>query len=210
MICIITGDIINSRLVKNQSQWLTPLKNALSFLTKTNGEFEIYRGDSFQLKTKSITHSFEYAMYIKACVKAASNCNVRLGIGIGSVDFKGVTISESNGSAFQNSGLVLDAVKQQHITLGIKADEVAVENSVYNFNEIFETYFKFASILMDSWTSNSAEAVKYLIETNYANQQYIANKIGIKQNAVSKRLKRANIDALLELNTLYKKHVTQL
>lgn len=203
MTSIITGDIINSRRVINQELWLKPLKNALNLITENDAKFEIFRGDSFQLEIKNITESFKTAIYLKATIKAIKGYDVRLAIGIGSKNFEGKTISESNGSVFQNSGNLLEFMKQYKINLRIKTEEI-------EFDKKFNIYFKLATILMDRWTINSAEAVKVLMETKYGNQYEIAKKIGISQDAVSKRLKRANIDELLELNGLYEQEVIKL
>lgn len=209
MTSVITGDIINSRSVINQDLWLIPLKESLNFITKDDSKYEIFRGDSFQVEVEDITESFKKAIYIKACIKSIKGFDVRLAIGIGTKTFEGVTISESNGPAFQNSGGLLEFMKRNKINLRIKADSIK-SYGYYEFNENFNLYFKFASVIMDNWTVNSAEAVKYLMETDYGNQNLIAKKIGISQDAVSKRLKRANIDELLELNALYEQKVILL
>lgn len=206
MISVITGDIINSRSVDDQDSWLKPLKKALDFITQDDSKYDIYRGDSFQLEIEDIERCFKKALYLKACIKAIKGFDVRLAIGIGDKTYSGKSISQSNGTAFINSGGILDFMKRTKINLRIKSDFM-VQTYPYDFDKIFNLYFRFASAIMDNWTTNSAEAVKLLIETHYGNQRIIAKKIGIQQDAVSKRLKRANIDELLELNDLYEDHV---
>ena len=51
MIAIITGDIINSRVVDPQL-WMDKLKEILNTVGSEPMDWEIYRGDSFQLKTE--------------------------------------------------------------------------------------------------------------------------------------------------------------
>ena len=123
MISVITGDIINSRSVVNQELWLTPLKNCLTFIAKDASQYEIFRGDSFQIETKNIKESFKKAIYIKACMKAIKGFDVRIAIGIGNKTFEGTSISESNGTAFQNSGGLLELMKQSKNNLKIKTDQ---------------------------------------------------------------------------------------
>lgn len=206
MISVITGDIINSRSVINQNLWLKPLKEALIFVTKDTSEYEIYRGDSFQLEIEDIETCFKKALYLKACIKSINGFDVRLAIGIGDKTYRADKVTESNGTAYLNSGGLLDFMKRTKINLRIKSD-FSIQPPPYDFDKIFNLYFRFASAIMDDWTVNSAEAVRLLMETDYGNQKLIAKKIGIKQDAVSKRLKRANIDELLELNDLYEDHV---
>ena len=101
MTSIITGDIIKSRKVKNPDVWLTTLKTALNTIVDNKSNWEIYRGDGFQIEIKEPKESFLIAMYIKACLKTIKGLDVRLAIGIGTVNFKGEKITESNGEAFQ-------------------------------------------------------------------------------------------------------------
>ena len=209
MISVITGDIINSRSVVDQNLWLQPLKQALDFVTKDASRYEIFRGDSFQLEIEDAKTTFKKAIYIKACIKSIKGFDVRLAIGLGHKTYNAQGVSESNGPVYLNSGSMLDAMKQNKINLSLKSD-IKNESSAYNFDTIFNLYFRFASIIMDNWTVNSAEAVKLLIETDYGNQKEIAKQIGINQDAVSKRLTRASIDEILELNNLYEKHITAL
>ncbi|GAB4157205.1 MAG: hypothetical protein Tsb0033_08740 [Winogradskyella sp.] len=209
MISVITGDIINSRSALDQNLWLQPLKEALTFVTKDTSKYEIYRGDSFQLEVEDIKTSFTKAIYLKACIKAIKGFDVRLAIGIGDTTYRAQHISESNGTAYLNSGEMLDSMKKTKINLRIKSD-FRILPPTYNFDKIFNLYFRFASVIMDHWTVNSAEAVKLLIETDYGHQKVIAEKIGINQDAVSKRLTRANIDEILELNELYEDHINKL
>lgn len=208
-ISVITGDIINSRSVIDQGIWLKPLKKALQFIEKDDSKYEIFRGDSFQLEIVDIPTSFKKALYLKACIKSIKGFDVRLAIGIGNKTYKANSVSESNGTAFLNSGGILDFMKRNKINLRIKSD-FKIQPYPYDFDKMFNLYFRLASVVMDNWTLNSAEAVKFLMDTDYGNQRLIAKKIGIKQDAVSKRLKRANIEELLELNELFESHVREL
>lgn len=209
MIGVITGDIINSRSVVDQDLWLKPLKKALEFITQDNSKYEIYRGDSFQLEIEDIETCFKKVLYLKACLKSTDGFDVRVAIGIGDKTYRANKVTESNGSAYLNSGSLLDFMKRTKINLRIKSD-FRLHSPPYDFDKIFNLYFRFASAMIDNWTANSAEAVRILMETDYGNQKLIAKKIGIKQDAVSKRLKRANIDEILELNELYEEHVRAL
>lgn len=50
MIAVITGDIINSR-AEDVSLWMPVLKKELQKIGERPKDWEIYRGDSFQIKT---------------------------------------------------------------------------------------------------------------------------------------------------------------
>lgn len=203
MVSIITGDIIKSRTIKDPDVWLSTLKKALTFVENDPSKWEIYRGDSFQIEIKNIEESFKTALYIKACIKSIKGLDVRLAIGIGSKSFEGPKITESNGEAFQFSGDTLETLKKEKTNLKIKTANETL-------NDELNLYFKFALIIMDHWSVNSAEIVKLSIEQPNALQVELGKVIGINQNAISSRQKRAHLDEILELDTMYRLKLNQL
>ncbi len=203
MTSVITGDIVKSRDVKNQSVWLKSLKSALGKLSKDASNYEVYRGDSFQIECEDIPSSFEYAVYIKACIKTIKGLDVRLAIGIGDKSYQGKTVSESNGEAFVFSGETIETLKKEKINLKLETRDK-------NLNKELNLYFKLALIAMDNWTVNSAEIVKLSLEHPDMIQTELAKLIGISQDAVSKRQKRAYLDEILELDSLYRHKMAQL
>ncbi|SEQ52302.1 hypothetical protein SAMN05421824_1884 [Hyunsoonleella jejuensis] len=203
MIGVITGDIIKSRTVKNPEIWMIGLKSALSYLNPDSSQWEIYRGDSFQIEIKDIKESFISAVYLKACIKMLNHIDVRLAIGIGKKTYQGDKISESNGEAFIFSGATLESLKKEKLNLRIKT-------SNNRLNEELNLYFKLALTFMDGWTVSSAEIVKLSIEQPNALQQDLAHIIGTKQDAVSKRQKRAHLEEILELNQMFQQKIASL
>ena len=203
MISIITGDIIKSRTLKDPNVWLSSLKKALIFVEKDPSKWEIYRGDSFQIEITNIEDSFKSALYIKACIKCIKGLDVRLAIGVGSKSFEGQRITESNGEAFQYSGDTLETLKKEKNNLKIKTADETLNNEL-------NLYFKFALTIMDHWSVNSAEVVKLSIEQPNALQAELGKVIGINQNAISSRQKRAHLEAILELDAMYRFKLNQL
>ena len=126
-----------------------------------------------------------------------------MSIGIGKKDYKGNTVSESNGEAFVHSGETFETLKKEKINLKIKTRD-------FTLNEELNLYFKLALIAMDNWTTNSAEIVKLSIEHPTMIQTELAKLIGISQDAVSKRQKRAYLDEILELDKLYRQKIDQI
>lgn len=203
MTSIITGDIIKSRQAKNQDQWLAVLTNALSALSKDQSSFEIYRGDSFQLEYKDYYGSFKAATYIKASIKSIKGLDVRMAIGIGEKTYQGKTVSESNGEAFIYSGETFETLKKEKVNLKLKTSNDTL-------NEELNLYFRLSLIAMDNWTVNSAEIVKLSLEHPNMIQTELAKRIGISQDAVSKRQKRAYLDEVLRLDRLYRNKIATL
>ncbi|TYB77188.1 transcriptional regulator [Bizionia myxarmorum] len=202
MISVITGDIIRSKGVK-PTIWLAQLKSALTFLQPDDRLWEIYRGDSFQIEFKDTQDSFLHAVYIKACIKMIKGLDVRMAIGMGAKTYRGTSVTESNGEAFQFSGETLENLKKEKLNLKIKTANP-------NLDRDLNLYIKLALISMDNWTTNSAEIVKMHIENPKSIQTDLAQRIGISQDAISKRVKRANLEEILELNTLCNIKITNL
>jgi len=203
MISVITGDIIKSGKFNNPDVWLNPLKESLIKTGIEKKYWEIFRGDSFQIEIKDNQQAFHIATYIKACIKTIKGLDVRMAIGVGSKDFTGNKVTESNGEAFMFSGETLENLKKEKTNLKIK--------SPYLFlNEELNLYFKLASIAMDNWTVNSSEAIKIVLENFGALQSEIAQIIGISQDAVSKRLKRAYFNEIIDLDRMYNQKITLL
>ncbi|AJR03490.1 hypothetical protein AW14_07460 [Siansivirga zeaxanthinifaciens CC-SAMT-1] len=203
MTSVITGDIIKSRTQTNQDIWIEALKRVLSNLSTSKKYWTIYRGDSFQIEIKDWFTSFECALYIKSCIKSINGLDVRLAIGIGNKDFEGENVSESNGEAFIFSGETLESLKKEKQNLRIKTRDSKLD-------EELNLYFKLALITMDSWTKNSAEMVKLTLENPNALQSELGKLLGINQNAVSNRQKRAQLETLLELDQMYRQKLAIL
>lgn len=197
MTSVITGDIIKSRNFENKDLWLNQLKSSLSLLSSNNSFYEIYRGDSFQLEHRDYLDSFFAAVYLKACIKSIKGLDVRIAIGIGKKTYQGKTVSESNGEAFIFSGETLETLKKDKQNLKIKTSD-------FDLNKELNLYFRLALIAMDNWTVNSAEIVKLSLENSNMIQSELAKLVGISQDAVSKRQKRAYWDEIKELDILYR------
>lgn len=201
MVSIITGDIIQSRRSK-PSVWLKALKKELDKVGPTPKKWEIYRGDSFQVEVTQPEDAFITAMKIKALLKSKS-VDVRMAIGVGEKEHTAANITESNGQAFVLSGEKFELLKKEKQTLAIKTPWP-------EFDMDMNLCLKLASIAMSKWTANSAEAVKIAMEKPDLVQEDLGKKLGIKQNAVSGRLKRAYFNELTEVDALFRRKIMTL
>ena len=196
MLAVITGDVINSK--KNAPRvWLTPLKKELNRIGKTPKTWEIYRGDSFQVVISKAEDALLVALKVKASLKAVKGINVRMAIGIGKRTYNAAKVTESNGSAFVNSGEKFEMLKQEKQNLAIKSDSAQFDNEM-------NLYLKLALIAMNNWTVNTAEIVSVAMENRDKSQQQLGQMIGIKQSAISTRLRRAYYEEIMEVNEMYK------
>ena len=74
-----------------------------------------------------------------------------------------------------------------------------------SFDEEMNLYLKFAGIIMDKWSISSAELVQIVLNNPNITQEEIGKKLGIKQNSVSGRWNRANVNEILEVNKMFQK-----
>ncbi|MFF5383913.1 SatD family protein [Pedobacter suwonensis] len=200
MICIITGDIIGSRKIKDS--WLSDLKTALKVVSDHSGKWEIYRGDSFQLEVGP-ENAIKTAAYLKACIKVNKPADVRMGIGIGAIKTKRKKLSESSGDAFVYSGAAFDSLKQAKVNLAVKTDSA-------DFDEEINVLIKLSLIAMDSWGVVAAEMVKMALENNDLLQSELAAISGRTQSSVSEALKRAHYSEIMEMDRIYRKKLNQM
>lgn len=196
MIAVLTGDIINSAGHKT-SEWMPLLKNFLQKLGDSPGIWEIYRGDEFQIRVAP-EKAMEVAIQIKALIKTIKYLDVRIGIGVGDEDFRGIGVSESNGSAYQRSGRTLNLIKEKKINLAIATGDPQL-------NDTLNLILKLGLDFMDAWSVVSAEIIVMALENPGASQKEVAQQLQIQQSAVSQRQKRARLDLVKDvLNYYYK------
>ncbi len=201
MKAIITGDIINSQELESEI-WLPKLKELLGQWGKTPTDWEVYRGDEFQLKC-NIDDVFWKALSIKSLVKQFENLDVRIAIGMGEEQYSSEKITESNGTAYVNSGRLLNEIKNEGKTFAIKTPNDRV-------NADLGILFKWGSLDFDSWTVAVSEIVHLLMMDKSLTQDDLAKKLNISQSSVSQRIKRANFDLILETDHYFRKKISEL
>lgn len=197
MKAVITGDIMHSRKLAS-AVWLADLKAVLNSYGSEPKDWEIYRGDSFQLVVP-VEDALEIALLIKATIKQHKALDARIAIGVGSVDYNADKITESNGVAFINSGECFEALKKQ--TLGIKTPWA-------EFNSAFEVIIPLLLLVADNWTSTSAEILKKALENPGVNQNQLATALNRKsQSSISSSLKRAGYEEIKNTIAFYKQEI---
>ncbi len=198
MIGIITGDIVNSRKLSSQI-WIDGLKKLLNNFGHTPTEWEIYRGDEFQLEIKKPEEALRAAIYIKSYFKSIK-LDVRMSIGFGDKTYSANKISESNGSAFIRSGEVFETLKKQKINLLINSGNLMLDREINLMLRLCLTF-------MDNWLAQSAEFVQVAIANPTLSQDEIGLKLGINQAAVSRRRKRAQFDLMMEIEKHFREKI---
>lgn len=198
MISIITGDIVNSRKLSSET-WMNGFKELLNTFGTNPIEWEIYRGDEFQLEIKNPEDALLMALHIKAYFKTLK-LDARMSIGFGDKTYEATKISESNGTAFSRSGEVFETLKKQKINL-------AINSGNEGFDAEINLMLRLSLTFMDNWLAQSAELVLKYIENPSLSQEEIGVKLGINQAAVSKRRKRTQFDLVMEMEKYFRNKI---
>ncbi|SFD63812.1 SatD family protein [Flavobacterium phragmitis] len=201
MTSVITGDIIGSRQQKSE-HWVEDLKKILTPFGVTPSQWEIYRGDEFQIEVSNPEEALLTTILIKARLRAIKS-DARMSIGFGDKTHNASKISESNGSAFIHSGELFETLKKQKVTLALRTGDT-------NFDEKLNLMLQLALTFMNSWLVQSSEFIALAIENPTLSQEELGQKLGINQAAVSRRQKRAQFDLVMNLDRYFRTQIKQL
>ena len=199
MIAIITGDIINSRKGEVQT-WLPLLKKVLNQYGQEPSDWEIFRGDSFQLSV-SPKKAILAAFHIKSAIRQTKKHDVRMGIGIGEVRYNSNKTTESNGSAYIRSGECFESLKKQ--TLAIKTNNLELDNTI-------NIMLSLVLLTSNGWSSTVSKVIKKNIEHPEIKQIEIANLLNKSQSSISEALKRGGFEEIMNMNNYYKEQINKL
>ena len=192
MISIITGDIINSR-ASDPKIWIDVLKSELKKQGKEPQHWEIYRGDSFQLEVAP-KNALKTAILLKAAIKQFKAIDIRMAIGYGDKTYASKSITESNGTAFVNSGECFENLKKT--TLAIKSNSADFDNQINLMIEL-------ALLTMDNWTPTASTIFKAAVEFPEKKQSELAKMLKKEQSNISEGLKRAGYEEIHKLIQFY-------
>lgn len=192
MIAVITGDIVNSREGKVKT-WLNYLKETLNRYGEEPNQWEIFRGDSFQLSLP-LEQALIATIHIKAVIKQTNTQDVRMAIGLGEETHKASKVTESNGSAYVLSGECFDALKKQTLSVKSKDSEL---------NEMLNLMLSLSLLTANSWTPIVAEVIKTAIQNPEKNQKELARILNKSQSSVSEALKRGGFEEIMNMNKFY-------
>lgn len=201
MIVILTADIVNSRKLSSK-KWIDDLKALLLTFGKSPNDWEIYRGDEFQMEIKNPEDALLIVFQIKAFFRSI-HLDVRMSLGFGDKTYKTRKITESNGTAFIRSGESFESLKKQKLNLVLNSGNEA-------FDEELNLMLKLSLSFMDNWLQQSAEFVLIAIQNPTLSQEEIGLKLGINQAAVSRRQKRSNFELMMQVENYFRKKVKTL
>lgn len=194
-IAVITGDIIASRRLGPAERLSAVLDHALSRLASRFGAVsQRYRGDGFQLVLPQAWQGVSAAVLLRAELirhsRPRQRWDARLAIAIGHDDpwRDGSRIAEASSAPFVASGETLDALDgDRHLALRLTSGDAPC----------LALLIRHLDALLDAWTPAAAEAIAELL-CHAESQQALAERLGISQPAVHKRLRTAHWPLLQE------------
>jgi len=210
---VITGDVRNSTrlpvadLIRLPSV-LKEIFNTLNLFLEKKGQwlkYSIFRGDSFQLVIEPAS-AFETVLFVRAGLRSAFPATVaravdcRLAVAIGTVENMSDNITESTGEAFIQSGRLLDELKKSFL--------MAIYTPNPSITSELNTELALCDELIRRWTHSQALLVPKLLNADA--QSFIADKTGISQSAVAKKLQSMGWLSIAQLSDRYQNLCTQL
>jgi len=202
---VITADIIRSSKLTSDDR-ITLFNSIKDVLNRTDEDFntvsEIFRGDSFQCLIKNPKDALKVALIIKTFIRSLNISevhevksvsrpanrksiiypvwmfDVRMGVGIGSVDLPMGKLGTSSGAAFQLSGGKLDELKDSRQKFSIASDDV--------HNKELEMESALLDAIINRTTALQCEVIYYKL-LGYNETQIAKNFLQIEQAAVNQR-----------------------
>ena len=152
MKAVITGDIINSTTIPMEQrprllQELNHIVNDLKSLSPL--EYEVFRGDSFQMVADKAAEALRIAILIRAGLRKSTpkdtdgTWDARMAIGVGGIEFAARHITASDGEAFRYSGRAFDELGKSCLAVRTRWESV---------NEELKVSTLFADDIISNWT----------------------------------------------------------
>jgi hypothetical protein len=199
---VITGDIVNSTKQKN-TRWQVQLKRVLREYGKENIDWEIKRGDSFQLRVQPKT-ALSASLHIKAAIKQLSkNIDVRMSIGVGKEPYanKKKKISLCTGEPYILSGRGFDNLKKKYISFHSSHDEI---------NLIINAMLSLAMLTMNKWTPIQAKTYLWRKKHESLTITLLARKMKKSASTISETLKKCGYSEIQNMDKAYQKLILKL
>ena len=205
MNAVITADVVDyTKLANEQADAVlnnvSQLIEALDAARFNVNNFYVKRGDSIQGELDNPKNALKVALLLKTAINRVNYkkgsrdskiIDIRVAVGIGEV-IRRKGINESSGDAYIFSGRTLDGMKKSKRLITIKTFDD-------NMNGELEAELKLLEVIMARWTAATSEILYWTLLG--MEEKRVAEKLGIKQPAVSQAKKRAGwsgIEALLE------------
>lgn len=210
---VITGDIVKSRRLtpENKTLLIDYISDAFKQWDEDFGtRSELFRGDSFQCLIKEAYSALRQAIIIKTYIRSFNPSDkiemnnktrltrpkiylfphwlfdVKIAIGIGTVDYETKYNATSDGEAFQISGMLLDEIKNNRQSFAIRTKD--------KYNDELETEMVLLDTILGKTTALQCEVIYFKL-LGYTESE-ISEMISVNQSAVNQRSNAAGWNAI--------------
>lgn len=205
-IAVLTGDVIASQRIDELPALYRVLDTTLTRLAEHHGgRFARFRGDGFQLALPSAEIALDAALLLRSALIMHSDnqrWDARVAVAVGHDHWQsGEDLAAAQGPVFVASGKALDALSEgaAHLAL-IRADA--------SQDAALDLLIRYVDELVDDWSPASAE-VAHLRLWQDESQQALADKLGIRQPSVHKRLRTARWALLADTLAFFRHHLAK-
>jgi len=207
--CVITGDVIDSTLLdaadrKRMNRSMQKLGEVLVQGGYRMNAQETFRGDSFQLVLKESSRVMEVALLLRAYMRGTELegdqvLDVRLGIGLGPIEFKAKSQNASDGTAYRYAAKALDqTVKNNLANIWIKTGIEELDENLNSINVAWET-------IISRWTVAQSKSMLRALQ-GYVHQD-IANQLKVTQSTITRSLQSADEKAIQYLKAFCQRQI---
>jgi len=207
--CVITGDVIDSTLLdaadrKRMNRSMQKLGEVLVQGGYRVNAQETFRGDSFQLVLKESSRVMEVALLLRAYMRGTELegdqvLDVRLGIGLGPIEFKAKSQNASDGTAYRYAAKALDqTVKNNLANIWIKTGIEELDENLNSINVAWET-------IISRWTVAQSKSMLRALQ-GYVHQD-IANQLKVTQSTITRSLQSADEKAIQYLKAFCQRQI---
>ncbi len=199
---VLTGDVVASAGMSaaRRKKLRLQLEKFSSRIKQQYSDFQWqqYRGDSLQaILTKNRAVALSVALQLQ-CLLISNEYHIRLALGIGNISYHGNDIITSDGSAFRQSGPMVDLLKVNNQLIGISAENII-------FTEEWQVHNESLNFLLQKLSAAQAQAL-YLYLQNMK-QENIAATLKISQPSVHQRLQAAGTPVFMSILKRFEKTV---
>ena len=201
---VLTGDIVNSTRLGGTAE--KKLQQLLKQVLAA-GNFEFYRGDSFQVYIKDAAVALQTALLCRAAAistpayTAAVSSDIRISIGIGKVKKPVTALGTAKGQAFILSGRAFDALTQNDTRLAIISSHKMANEGLAVIADYINSIFKFM-------TGKQAGVIFELLKGE--TQQAVASKLKKSKSTVSQHAGAGRWPEIEKLLQQYENIINQL
>lgn len=190
---VLTGDISNSQTFSNDdlARILDALKIQLSkYASQFGGNFDIYRGDAFQLAVTQPQHCMQIAIGLRLALKAHPlSVDMRVSAAIGEAQFRQQEVKIGTGEAFVLSGRGLDTIKPQYIAFSCHHELLESKTKLLT---------RFADAHVSGLTQIQSQTVLAYLDASDKSHDNIASILNKNRSNVSRILNASNYKLIAE------------